>query len=38
MFKKKSAKIDKDNDKKLLLDAMQQIIDKNYAPVDTGIF
>ncbi len=38
MFKKKKAAIEKNNDKKLLLDAMQQIIDKNYAPVDTTTF
>lgn len=38
MFKKKNATIEKSNDKQLLLDAMQQIIDKNYAPVDTAQF
>lgn len=38
MFKRKSATTEKNNDKQLLLDAMQQIIDKNYAPVDTAQF
>ena len=38
MFKRKSATNEKNNDKQLLLDAMQQIIDKNYAPVDTASF
>lgn len=37
-FKKKNVTNQHDNDKKLLLEAMQQIIDGNYAPVDTSPF
>ena len=38
IFKKKSAENAKNNDRQLLLDAMHQIMEKNYAPVDTTTF
>jgi len=38
IFNRKNATTEKDNDKKLLLDAMHQIIDGNYAPIDTAPF
>lgn len=38
MFKRKNASVDKSNDKQLLLEGMQQIIDKNYSPIDTTAF
>jgi len=38
IFKRKSEKIEKPSDKQLLLDAMQQFIEKNYTPVDTTLF
>ncbi len=37
-FKRKNETIAKENDKKLLLDAMHQIIEGNYAPIDTTPF
>lgn len=38
IFKKKDKTIEKPSDKQLLLDAMQQFIEKNYTPVDTTLF
>ena len=38
MFKKNNTAVSRDNDKQLLLDAMHQIIEGNYTPIDTTPF
>ena len=38
IFKKKNETINKPSDKQLLLDAMHQVMEKNYTPIDTTLF